>query len=77
MKGLREFEVPYVGLKLGVHQFNYDIDSEFFKHFEDSPIQDCKVKVRVEFEKKETVSMICDASKVSLFRKLCKHSGLR
>jgi hypothetical protein len=30
-----------------------------------------------EFEKKEIVSMICDESKVSLFRKLCKRSGLR
>jgi hypothetical protein len=36
-----------------------------------------RVYPQPEFEKKETVSMICDASKVSLFRKLCKHSGLR
>ena len=54
MKGLREFEIPYVGLRVGVHKFNYDIDSNFFKHFEDSLIQDCKVHVRLEFEKKET-----------------------
>ncbi len=54
MKGLREFEIPYVGLKVGVHKFNYDIDAKFFKHFEDSPISDCKVSVKLEFEKKET-----------------------
>ena len=54
MKGLREFEIPFVGLKIGVHQFNYEIDGKFFDHFEDSPIHDCKVKVRLEFEKKET-----------------------
>ena len=25
MKGLREFEIPYVGLRLGVHKFEFDI----------------------------------------------------
>lgn len=54
MKGLREFEIPYVGLKLGVHKFEYDIDAKFFKHFEESLIKECKVNVKLEFEKKET-----------------------
>ncbi len=54
MKGLREFEIPYVGLKIGIHRFEYEIDGKFFSHFEDSPIQDCKVRVKLEFEKKET-----------------------
>ncbi|MCX6198883.1 MAG: DUF177 domain-containing protein [Bacteroidetes bacterium] len=54
MKGLREFEIAYVGLKLGVHKFNYDIDKQFFAHFEESLIHDCKVNLRLEFEKKET-----------------------
>ncbi|MFN8300589.1 MAG: DUF177 domain-containing protein [Chitinophagales bacterium] len=54
MKGLREFEIPYVGLKIGVHKFEYDIDGNFFRHFDDAPIHDCKVRVKLEFEKKET-----------------------
>ena len=54
MKGLRDFEIPYIGLKVGIHEFDYDIDGKFFKHFEESPIKDCKVHVRLEFEKKET-----------------------
>ena len=54
MKGLREFEIPYVGLKVGVHKFSFDIDGNFFEHFKDSPLRDCKVKVDLEFEKKET-----------------------
>jgi uncharacterized metal-binding protein YceD (DUF177 family) len=54
VKGLREFEIPFIGLKVGIHNFNYDIDDSFFKHFADSLIQQCKVSVRVEFEKKET-----------------------
>jgi uncharacterized metal-binding protein YceD (DUF177 family) len=54
VKGLREFEIAYIGLKVGVHKFNYDLDGKFFRHFEESPIHDCKVHVRLEFEKKET-----------------------
>ena len=54
MKGLREFEIPYVGLKLGLHKFEYDIDAAFFKHFEESLIKDCNVRVKLEFDKKET-----------------------
>lgn len=54
MKGLREFEIPYIGLKVGVHKFNYEVDGSFFKHFEESPVHDCEVHVRLEFEKKET-----------------------
>jgi uncharacterized metal-binding protein YceD (DUF177 family) len=54
VKGLREFEIPFVGLKIGVHEFDYAIDGKFFSFFEGSPIADCNVKVKVEFEKKET-----------------------
>lgn len=54
MKGLREFEIAFVGLKIGLHRFEYDIDRKFFGFFKDSPIQDCRVKVKLELEKKET-----------------------
>jgi hypothetical protein len=36
-----------------------------------------RVHPQPEFEKKEIVSMVCDESKLSLFRKLCRHSKLR
>ena len=58
VKNLREFQIPYVGLKIGVHHFEYHIDKQFFKHFEDSPIADCKVHVRLELEKKETLFLL-------------------
>ena len=55
VKNLKEFQIPYVGLKIGTHQFEHQIDGQFFKHIEESQIADCKVKVRVEFEKGETL----------------------
>lgn len=54
MKGLREFEIPYVGLKIGVHTFNFEVTVDFFSHFKESLIQECSVGVRLDFEKKET-----------------------
>lgn len=36
-----------------------------------------RVHPQPEFEKKEIVKMICDESKVTVFRKLCSRSGLR
>jgi uncharacterized protein len=58
VKKLQEFQIPYVGLKIGMHQFEYQIDSQFFKHFEESLIADCKVNVKVDFEKKETLFIL-------------------
>ena len=34
MRNLAAYTIPFVGLKLGKHQFEYDIDNEFFEHFE-------------------------------------------
>lgn len=58
VKNLKEFQIPYVGLKIGVHEFVYQIDDNFFKHFEESPVGACKANVKVEFEKKETLFIL-------------------
>lgn len=55
VKNLKEFQIPHVGLKIGVHQFEYRIDHQFFRHFEESLLSDCMVNVRVELEKGETL----------------------
>jgi hypothetical protein len=34
MKPLKAFDVQFVGLKLGAHIFEYDIEHTFFEHFE-------------------------------------------
>lgn len=71
MKVLREYKIPFVGLKIGNHTFHFEIDDTFFKTFEGALISKCNVNVRLEFEKKETlfilnffidgtVNVICD-----------------
>ena len=34
MKPLKEFIIPFVGLKLGKHHFDYHIGETFFEYFE-------------------------------------------
>ncbi|WP_188461780.1 YceD family protein [Bizionia arctica] len=55
MKQLKEFTIPFVGLKQGKHHFEYQIDNAFFEHFEYEDFNDSSVKVDVIFNKKETL----------------------
>lgn len=55
MKKLNEFLIPFIGLKLGKHQFEYQIDKTFFDHFEYDEYEAVDVKVNLVFEKKTTM----------------------
>ena len=55
MKALKAYTIPFVGLKLGTHQFEYEIDNTFFEHFEYDEFHKTDVKVSLEFEKKSTL----------------------
>ena len=55
MKRLKEFTIPFVGLKLGKHHFEYNINKKFFEHFEYEDFNDVNVDVDILFEKKATL----------------------
>lgn len=55
MKPLKEFTIPFVGLKLGKHQFDFDIDKTFFEHFDYDEFNSANVKVDLDLEKKSTL----------------------
>ncbi|APS40710.1 MULTISPECIES: YceD family protein [Salegentibacter] len=55
MRKLAAYTIPFVGLKLGKHQFEYDIDNEFFEHFEYDDLNSANVKVDLLLEKKTTM----------------------
>jgi uncharacterized metal-binding protein YceD (DUF177 family) len=55
MRPLKEYIVQFVGLKLGVHCFEYKIDKKFFDFFEYEEFNDANVNVIVELEKKPTL----------------------
>ncbi|SHI72283.1 YceD family protein [Algibacter luteus] len=55
MKLLKEFTIPFVGLKIGKHHFEYAIKQAFFEHFEYEDFNDVNINVNLEFEKKSTL----------------------
>ncbi len=71
MKALKEYRIPYIGLKVGNHQYEFTLDAKFFENFGSSEIHECDLKALVELEKKSnmllfttsihgTVQTICD-----------------
>ena len=55
MKVTNEFLIPFIGLKLGKHQFEYQINKAFFDSFDYHEYEDCDIKVNVVLDKKSTM----------------------
>lgn len=55
MKPLKAFTIPFVGLKLGTHHFEYEIEQTFFEYFEYKEFNDVNIRVNVSLEKKTTL----------------------
>lgn len=71
MNRTKEFLIPFVGLKLGKHHFEYQINNAFFENFDYDEFQNSDIKVAVvldkksnmlelEFKHKGTVNVPCD-----------------
>lgn len=55
MKDLRKFNIQFVGLKEGKHEFNYAIDNKFFEAFNFDDYNSSSIKVSLHFIKKSTL----------------------
>jgi uncharacterized metal-binding protein YceD (DUF177 family) len=55
MKSINEFLIPFIGLKLGKHQFEFKINKKFFDEFSFDEFESCDLDVDVVLEKKETM----------------------
>ncbi len=55
MNNLKQFNIPFVGLKEGKHQFEYHIDNTFFEAFHYDEFNDANVNIVVDFIKKSTL----------------------
>lgn len=53
MNVLKEFTIPFVGLKEGMHDYSFEIKDSFFERFEYSEIETGKVHVAVSLERRE------------------------
>ena len=52
MSNRREFEIAFVGLKPGIHEFRYDIDDKFFDDFQQQDFRNTKALVKLTLDKK-------------------------
>ena len=55
MKDLKEFNIPFVGLKEGKHEFQYLIDNKFFEAFNFDEYVNTSIEVLLTFVKKSTL----------------------
>lgn len=55
MKDLKDFDISFIGLKEGNHQFEYEIDKAFFDFFNFDEFYNSNVKVVLSFFKKATM----------------------
>lgn len=53
MNRLKEYNIQFVGLEPGNHQFEFEVSDSFFEHFEFSQIQHADIHVTVHLEKME------------------------
>ncbi len=58
LKPLRDYSIPFTGLKLGKHQFEFIITDAFFDEFEYSLVKKANLVCRVEMEKQETMLIL-------------------
>jgi uncharacterized metal-binding protein YceD (DUF177 family) len=55
MKDLKDFDISFIGLKEGLHQFEYLIEKEFFDFFNYDELNNSNVIVQLSFLKKTTM----------------------
>jgi len=71
MNSKKEFEIPFVGLKPGIHVFEYRIEDKFFKDYDEQDFTECDVNVKLTLDKKQgffqlrfdidgSVRVVCD-----------------
>ncbi len=54
----REFEIPFVGLKSGIHNFEYNIDNTFFIHYGEQDFKNCTANIKLELDKKNSFLLL-------------------
>lgn len=55
MKALKDFTIPFVGLKIGEHHFDYKLGNTFFENFDYEDFNAVDVDVELKLDKKSTL----------------------
>jgi len=55
---LKQYRIPFSGLSLGTHEFEFDVDKAFFDCYEYSIVKDGTLKVSVNLQKQENMMVV-------------------
>jgi uncharacterized metal-binding protein YceD (DUF177 family) len=58
MGNRREYEIAFVGLKPGLHEFNYEVDDKFFQDFKQKDFTHCNAKIKLTLERNTSFLML-------------------
>lgn len=58
MSGRREYDIPFVGLKPGIHTYQYEITDKFFSDFDQQDFFNCHAIVKLSLEKNAGFMML-------------------
>jgi uncharacterized metal-binding protein YceD (DUF177 family) len=58
MANKRAFEIAFVGLKPGIHEFNYEVDDKFFADAENPEFNSCTAQIKLFLDKKSSFMML-------------------
>ena len=58
MGNRREFEIAFVGLRPGLHEFQYEVGDKFFVDYQQADFTNCHVKIRLVLEKNTSFLML-------------------
>ncbi len=58
MNPFKAYQIPFLGLKTGFHDFEFELDNAFFAAFEHSEIQSGDLKANLTLEKQSTMLVL-------------------
>lgn len=58
LKSLRTYAIPFTGLKLGKHEFDYVVNDSFFEDFDYSLVKKADLQCKVALERQETMLIL-------------------
>lgn len=58
MSNRRNFDIAFVGLKPGIHEFEYDVDDQFFLAYQEQDFRNCIAHVKLTLDKKHSFMLL-------------------
>jgi uncharacterized metal-binding protein YceD (DUF177 family) len=58
MGNRREFEIAFVGLKPGIHEYKYEVDNKFFANYSQADFTNCQASIKCKLEKNTSFMML-------------------